>query len=234
MVVRRVAALVAPLASAALLAPVLWASGESAVKADVAIAAAIRSRLAAGGEVDVDVDVLAVDLPGDSATRYTEARPDPGARLGRPMRFRLRSAAGRTVTAVATVRVTIDQVITRHAIARGDTIDTDAVENVRREAAGLPLRRLPSVADVVGSRALRPMAAGAVVLPGSVFVRRAVEAGDRVTVVARAGTAEVTASLVAADGGEPGEVVRMVNPATRREIRGRVIARGMVEVSHAR
>jgi flagella basal body P-ring formation protein FlgA len=78
------------------------------------------------------------------------------------------------------------------------------------------------------------MPAGALVLPGSVLVRRAIEPGDHVTAVAVSGDIEVTASLVAADGGDPGDVIRVFNPDTRRDLRGRVVKEGLVEVNYAR
>jgi flagella basal body P-ring formation protein FlgA len=81
---------------------------------------------------------------------------------------------------------------------------------------------------------LRPVPAGAVLLPGSVMIRRAVEPGDRITAVAIAGDIQVSAELTATDGGEPGDVIRVVNTDTRRSLRGRVIAEGLVEVGYAR
>jgi flagella basal body P-ring formation protein FlgA len=96
------------------------------------------------------------------------------------------------------------------------------------------LRRLLAAVQVSGTRVLRPMPAGALVLPGSVLVRRAIEPGDHVTAVAVSGDIEVTASLVAADGGDPGDVIRVFNPDTRRDLRGRVVKEGLVEVNYAR
>ena len=86
---------------------------------------------------------------------------------------------------------------------------------------------------MTGSRVLRPVAAGRVILPGAVVVRRAVEPGDRVTAVARAGDVAVTATMTAADGGYPGDVIRVVNTDTRRSLRGRITGAGQVEVGYA-
>ncbi len=41
---------------------------------------------------------------------------------------------------------------------------------------------------------------------------------------------EVTATFVAADGGDAGDVIRVVNPDTKRYLRARVVKPGLVEV----
>jgi flagella basal body P-ring formation protein FlgA len=110
----------------------------------------------------------------------------------------------------------------------------DAMRVVREELRDMPLRRVLTPAQVRGGRVLRPMAAGAAVLPGAVVVKRAVEPGDRVTVMAVSGAVEVSAELVAADGGDPGDVIRVVNPDTRKDLRGRIVKEGLVEVNYAR
>jgi len=99
---------------------------------------------------------------------------------------------------------------------------------------GVPIRALPTAAALAGGKALRPIAQGAVVLQEFVAVRRAVEPGDVVTVVALSGDVEVAAELVASDGGRPGDVVRVMNPDTRRVLRARVLRPGYVEVLHVR
>jgi flagella basal body P-ring formation protein FlgA len=150
------------------------------------------------------------------------------------MRFRLTRAEARSVTAVATVRVAGDRVVVRREIRRGEILGADDVRLARGEWSNVPLRRLPTIDQVIGSRARRPLPAEAVVLPGAVTFRRAVEPGDRVTVLAVSGGVEVSASLVAANGGEPGDVIRVINPDTKRDVRARVLKAGVVEVSHAR
>jgi flagella basal body P-ring formation protein FlgA len=93
---------------------------------------------------------------------------------------------------------------------------------------------LPTVDGLVGAKALRPLAAGTAVQASFVQVRRIIEPGDKVTAVAGAGAIEVTATLVAADGGGIGDVIRVVNPETRRYVRARIVRSGFVEVMHER
>lgn len=207
------------------------AADRPALSAEAAIEVAIRTRL---GREDAVITIRSVDLPAQAPVEFVEAQPDPGARLGKPMRFVMKPQAGRPVLAVVVADVVFDRPVATRALARGEVVrDTDIVM-ARAVVTGSPLRRWPAVRDLQGGRARRPIAAGAVVEPSHVIVRRAVEPGDPVTVVAMAGAAEVTAQLTAADGGDPGDVVRVVNPDTRRDLRARVIERGRVEVEHVR
>jgi flagella basal body P-ring formation protein FlgA len=194
-----------------------------------AMRAAIVARLGAGADVSVDP----AGLVGDAHV-FREARLDPSAWLGRPIRFTLITAAGATLPASATVRVVADYAVTTHAVDRGHVLTAADVRVARGEITGVPLSPLPVAADLVGARVLRPMAEGATVLAGFVKVRRLVEPGDQVTVVAAAGAIRVTAAMVAADGGSTGDVIRVVNPATRRYLRGRVVQKGVVEVLNGR
>lgn len=195
-----------------------------------AIVQAVTARMGDG----VVVDVVALDVPAGSPDRFIEARPDPAARLGRPIRFTLVPARGSRVFATATLRVVTPHVVARRDLLRGATV-TDADVQVRHaEVKQVPMRRLPQSEQIIGSRVLRPVQAAAVIIPGAVVARRAIEPGDRVTGIAMAGDVQVSAELTATDGGDPGDVIRVVNTGTRRSLRGRVIAEGLVEVGHAR
>jgi flagella basal body P-ring formation protein FlgA len=59
-----------------------------------------------------------------------------------------------------------------------------------------------------------------------------VRAGQEVLGIARVGGIEAEARLVAADNGEVGSVIRVVNPQSRRPLKARVIRAGVVEVIH--
>jgi flagella basal body P-ring formation protein FlgA len=231
---RRVAAGVG-VAAVLAVAPAPRASGADqpalAPAADV-IRAAIVSRLG----VDADVTIDAIDLPDRPGVPavFREARPDPGAFLGRPIRVVLVPRIGPAVIAIATVHVVAEHVVAARALERGETMSDDAMRVVREELKHAPLRRVLTPGQVRGGRVLRPMPAGAVVVPGAVIARRTIEPGDHVTVRAMAGDVEVSASLVAADAGNPGDVIRVVNPDTHRDLRGRVIKEGLVEVAYAR
>ena len=199
------------------------------VGAAEAITRAVAERMG-----EVEVEVLELTLPDDAPAAFVEAVPDPAARLGRPVRFTLRSGHGLRVRATATIRVTGPHLVAARDLRRGTTLQADDVRTVTGELVDVPIRRLPAADQAAGSRVLRPVPAGAVLLPGSVVIRRAVEPGDRVTAIAIAGDIRVSAELTARDGGEPGDLIRVVNTDTRRSLHGRVIGEGVVEVGYAR
>jgi len=218
-----------PLAALLLAAATLHAA-PAEVSAREAIAQAVVARMGDG----VTVEVITLSLPRGAPDRFVEARPDPAARLGRAIRFTLVPATGSRVVATATLRVVADHVVAGRVLTRGMTVAAEDVQVVRAELQHVPVRRLPTGEQVVGSRVLRPLPAAAVVVPGTIALRRAVEPGDRITAVAIAGDIRVSAEMTATDGGDPGDVIRVVNTGTRRSLRGRVIAEGLVEVGHAR
>jgi flagella basal body P-ring formation protein FlgA len=180
------------------------------------------------------VDVTVTDAGVSGEATFVEARPDPAAKLGQPIRFSLVTSSGAVIPVSVRVQVVADHVVATRAIARGESLSVEDLTAVRREVVNVPLRPLPAVRDLTSRRALRPIAAGETVAASAAAVRRTVEPGDRVTVVASAGAVQVTAEFVAADGGRTGDVIRVVNPDSRRYVRGRVVREGVVEVINAR
>lgn len=182
---------------------------------------------------DADVTVLTVDA-ADPSARFREARPDPSARLGKPVRFTLIGETGAALIVVATLRVVLTHPVTCTAIDRGHVVGAEAIAAVRDEIKDVPIRSLPGLDEVTGARALRAIPQGATILPGFVALRRAVEPRDQVTVVAASGPIEVTAEFVAVDGGRVGDVIRVMNPDNKRLVRVRIVKKGLVEVTHDR
>jgi hypothetical protein len=98
------------------------AAQSAAVTAADAIAEAVRSRLGAGA----DVTVVAID--GVELTRpVREAKPDPVARLGGPIRFTLFDERGPRIV-MATVKAVADRVVTRRHLSRGEILTAEDVE----------------------------------------------------------------------------------------------------------
>lgn len=200
-----------------------------ALSATDAVRAALVSRLG----TDATVVVESIDIAGHAPV-FREAKPDPAARLGRPVRFTLVTESGANLPATAAVSVTSPLVVTTRLVARGEILKAEDLDDTPRVLTDLPIRRLPQLGELVGSRALRDLPAGEPVPGNAVALRRKVEPGDVVTVVAAAGAVEVTATFVAADGGQPGSVIRVVNPERRRFLRGRVRTDGKIEVIDGR
>ena len=55
-------------------------------------------------------------------------------------------------------------------------------------------------------------------------------AGQKITATARVGSVEVSSIFIAVDSGAAGDVIRILNPDTKRTLRARVVSTGLVEV----
>jgi len=220
----------------AVVACVMTPAGNAAAPApapSLSAADAVRVAVVARLGVPATVQIDSIDVTGDAPV-FREARLAAAARLGGPVRFTLVTTSGAALPATATMTVTGPFVVTTRTVAKGESLKPEDLDESQRVITDVPLRRLPRLAELVGSRALRTLPAGEAVPGNAVTLRRKVEPGDAVTVVAASGAVEVTGTFVAADGGEPGRVIRVINPQTRRFLRGRVLPNGKIEVIDGR
>jgi len=199
-----------------------------------AIADAVRARIGVGADVRVEDVVVKVTRRQDGRLVAT---PEPGARLGRSSRFSLsfRLEALPAVTrvagfAVATVSVVCDCARVSRPVAAGAVLSHEDVVAARAELGAVGLLRVPVPADVVGARANRPLQPGELVMAGMVSTRRLVQSGENVLVRVRGEGVEVEGRAVAAQGGGAGDVIRVVNPTSRRAVMARIVGPGEVEV----
>ena len=194
-----------------------------------AIRAAVIARV--GGDAGVIIKSIDTDR-ADLSVR--EARPDPSARLGQPIRFTLITGAGPGIPVTADIDVVVTHTIATTGIARGHAVEAASIKEIKGVLTNVPIGRVLSRADAIGARTLRPVAPGTVLTPVHLALRRVIEAGDKVTVTALLGTVEVSATFVAVDGGAIGDTIRVRNPDSRKYIRGRIVSAGAVEVIHER
>lgn len=201
-----------------------------------AMAEAVRQRFGPGTVVEIDDVTSASQVPQGRL----DAVPDPGGRSGSRIGFSLlttRSVGGRVRAvrvgrASAMVHVQVEHVHARGFVARGTEVSAQNTEVVQDAVVALPLRRLPALGEVLGARALRDLPAGACVTATDVVLQPAVRAGDEVVVTANGPDYQATATMVAADSGAEGAVIRVVNRESRRTLRGRIVSKGVVNVIH--
>jgi len=204
-----------------------------------AIARSIKERM---GEVRVEV----LDLSGpkvrqdDGATVRCEGptvrcegpkvRPEPGSRLGRPIRFIVFENGARTGSVVATLNVKGPAVRSSRAVSRGEDMTADAVEVVDVELTNILLERLPTSDEIVGAQARRDIRAGEVLTDATVVVPSAVKSGDEVQVRVSAGAVQVTTVGRASGSGHVGDLIRVLMPTSRKGLRARITGPGSVEI----
>jgi len=197
-------------------------------RVSAAVVAAVRQKM--GADAEVIVETLEIFSAGDVST--IDAVPDPNARLGGVLRFALTAQGRRAGHADARLHVVALHARAARFMARGATLGDSDIVDRRDEIVEGPLRLPLSASAVSGCRVLRDIQAGAPITAASVMAKLAVRTGQTVTAVSRAFGIEVSASMVAADSGNPGSVIRVVNRDTRRALRARIISTGIVEIIH--
>jgi flagella basal body P-ring formation protein FlgA len=197
-----------------------------------AIVRAVELRLGQGSRVTVNA--LIVRAPGTIVPATLVATPDPAARLGRMVRFllRWRDGAGqpRSGDAQCLIDARVPHARPRRLVARGEVLSASDVAVVLDSPGAVPLRQFPI--DLQGARARRDLYPDSPIAAASVALAPAVKSGDEIAVKVTGPGLAVEARAVAAEDGEIGEFVRVVNRESGRRLKGRVVARGQVEVSH--
>jgi len=235
------ARLIATLAVVALSVVPAYSVGAHAC-ADVPVAAAVRSAIAAriGQRVDVTLDGFACALTSD-APQALAATPDPLARTGRMVRFVITTAAAgprgyavRLGQATAVVHVSGEHVRARRPLSAGGTLSADDLEVANGPLEGLALRRVPTLPELLGARLTRGLVAGAPIAADAVAMVPLVRSGDEVRLTVRHGGIEATVMAVAEQTAGLGQIIRVVNASSHRALRARVTAPGEVEVVNVR
>ncbi len=217
-------------AVAVLIATIAAVNVRSEDHAREAIAAAVRDRMGAGAEVTID------ELTVDGAIEGPVlATPEPGSRLDRAMRFMLRPVAnprGRSHWATAVVRVAVMQAHANRHLDRGVEISASDLTASSHVITTGVLRALPTVEAAANARSLRPLVEGACITASAVAALPAVRGGHDVVAITRIGEVEARATVTAAENGDAGAVIRVVNRQTQRPLKARVLSKGIVEIVH--
>lgn len=209
----------------ALLAMAAIAQAAGAITPVADILKAAESALGGGGaQVQASVDA-AVRMPACS-------QPLQGVALGpRMAEVRCPDAPGWRLTVPARVRRDADVVVLLSPVQGGTAIDAAQLAVQRRDVAGGSGVGMSDPSQVAGHIARRAMPAGTVVTAGDLADGAgALKRGDPVVIVSRAGGIEVRMTGRALGGAVAGAVVAVENQESRRIVRGRLVADGVVEV----
>lgn len=195
------------------------------VTAEQAMVRAVTHLL--GADVQVTLTQVQTEVAGDTAL---EAVVDPAGRVGQPVRFVLMSGGRRRGIAVAVVGVRARHVRATRAIAKGEIVGADAVESVEGDLSGVALRRLPTLAHVVGRPARRAVHPGEPITDAVVDLPPLVKSGDRVSLVVTVGRVRASGPGIASGSGHIGDEIQVLQPGRSRPVRGRITEPGTVEM----
>ena len=166
-----------------------------------------------------------------------EARPAPGAHLGRPTRFtlyerptELSGVAERIGYAVAEVHVEVEHVRAVRPIGRGTVLAADDLVAIDGDIGAVVMRPLPTHSDLVGAMASRDLRSEDLITTTVTALPKLVRARESVVVTVRVGSVTVSGHATAKESGERGDVIVLVNEQSGRRLTGRVVALGEVEV----
>jgi flagella basal body P-ring formation protein FlgA len=195
---------------------------------------AVKSRMGAAVAVEINDDLSCAMTAVDGSVVAT---PVPGARLGKPVRFTIsdqgkgpRPVQRHAGEAVATMVVTGSFVRAARPLTPGTVVADADVEAASGSIESGFLRPVPAMEAVVGARVTRGLAAGDTIVDGTIAAVPRVRSGDRVRVIVRMQEIQIEGVAVAAQSGTLDQVIRVVNPETRKAIKARVTGDGEVEV----
>ena len=204
---------------------------EAAVKAGLQERFGVDARIFAlaidGGAPSVAVepeltgDVAVVDLSFDARSRRLQARlavPGSSAMRLKPLRI-----SGQLVE-------TMEVVVPRRLIARGETLGKDDVTVERRPRDGQGSETIGDVRAAIDKVARRALLAGVPLRGSDVQREEIVGKGDLVTIVYEAPGLLITLRGKASEAGAMGDVVSVTNPQSKRVLQGKVSGPGRVSV----
>jgi len=177
---------------------------------------------------DASVDVRGFTPDWDES--FVKVSIDPSARIGGAVWITIFTGPAKSSRVRAEVAVVVDYVCASRPLSAGQAITAEDLTPVRGAVTGVPFRRLPTMVDLVGGRALRSLAASEVIQSGFIQAVPLVRAGQAITATAHIGMVEVSSTFTAVDNGAKDDVIRIVNPETKRTLRARVVGTGLVEV----
>jgi flagella basal body P-ring formation protein FlgA len=172
-------------------------------------------------EPELTGDVAVVDLSFDARSRRLQARlavPGSTAMRLKPLRI-----SGQLVE-------TMEVVVPKRLIARGETLGKDDVLIERRPRDGQGNETIGDIRAAIDKVARRALLAGVPLRSSDVQREEIVAKGDLVTIVYEAPGLLITLRGKANEAGAMGDVVSVSNPQSKRVLQGKVSGPGRVSV----
>lgn len=197
----------------------------------------------------VSVYLMEQNASLEAAPRITVGHVDPRLRLARcgealevftppgqrtvgstTVGVRCSSPSAWTLYVQANVALYQPVLIARRPLPRGTTLVAADVEVVEKDVARLTQGYLTEVRAIEGMVLKRSINSGMVLTPGMIQHPTSIRRGERVTILGAIGGIEVRMEGTALVDGAKGEVIRVRNLSSGREVEGVVVAPGIVQV----
>lgn len=156
----------------------------------------------------------------------------PGQRVVGTSTLGVRCAAPApwTVYVQATVAMVRPVLISRRPLLRGTVLGSSDVDRVEKDVTRLTSGYLVEIEEINGMVLRRSVNAGAVLHPGLVQHPVSIRRGERVTILGQSGGIDVRMEGQALMDGAKGEVIRVRNLSSGRDVEGVVVAPGVIQV----
>ncbi|MCC6446101.1 MAG: flagellar basal body P-ring formation protein FlgA [Armatimonadetes bacterium] len=157
------------------------------------------------------------------------ARLRPGGTAAVPVEVSLNGKLYKSVPVTVRVKVMGDVMVAARELSRHQKIQAGDIRFERREITSLTATPLKEE-DVIGKQVKMSVPAGKAIAPESVEDKPAVSKGDKVTVQVVVGSIRATLTGIARSSAQVGQAIRVQNPDSKKELTGKVIDKGLVEV----
>lgn len=202
------------------------------------LATMVEAELAAEageGRLEVTIERPALPLPARAAQPTTlrleeMAWSRRGGRFDAVLVAELPTGEASRIIVGGRAALTVEVTVPVRTLPRGTLLTAQDLERRWLPAARLPADMLADTAQLVGSEAVRPLAAGRPVRAGDLGVARLIRRGETVTVVYKKAGIELAAVGEAQEDAGAGEIVRVLNIDSRAMRRAVVTGPRRVEI----
>jgi flagella basal body P-ring formation protein FlgA len=168
----------------------------------------------------------AIEVPDEPFTLTVLDLPTVGVTSSFILRFQLQTARGEQVgswQAALQARVWSEVWVARSALQRGESLRRADIARERRDILALhePLAEFDP--ENPGLEIAAPVGVSAPLLARSLKPRTLIHRGQTVVARLEEGTLAITLKAEAMEDGAPGQIIRLRNPLSRRDLRGKVI-----------
>jgi flagella basal body P-ring formation protein FlgA len=135
-----------------------------------------------------------------------------------------------TIYVSANVGMEMPVIIAKRDIGRGSAIISEDLSLQVMDTSHLLRGHFSSPEEVTGRTLKRTLRRGQVVTPSMLKVKKTIKRGEQITILASAGPVEVRSRGKALKSGNPGDLIPVVNLASKKKLQARVVEAGLVSM----
>ena len=135
-----------------------------------------------------------------------------------------------TLYVSASVGLEMPVIIARRDLSRGTPIEPGDVSLEVMNTTHLLRGHFSSIEEVSGRTLKRTLRRGQVVTPSMLKAKKTIQRGEQITILAGSGPIEVRSRGKAMRDGNPGDLIPVINLASKKKLEARVVEAGLVTI----